>query len=315
MCKGGDTMSEENKNGYDSAVNQLCDRFRGRGAAANVRDEAGRQVSAGREAPNAYFISRMDRGDVSPKFRSGEYNGKKYMTTGDFLEKYKYHRTESGADYIPHKPSVNTREFRKSAQKQVGRTDTTGKPLQEVQRRPAQSAAEYATRPQQQKSVRRFDPSADTIVMPAQKTTGKVKGRIRQLFAKWFPSDGEKKREDGKKKKNVPVAMIGFIVSVAAAMSMIVGTTVMSGEAQSRVGTLKSEIKSLEAERLRLEEELVKKDDLVMISTYAEEKLGMIRKDYVSSVYLPSAENDSVQATEKKDGKGLASLLSAIYGG
>ena len=52
-----------------------------------------------------------------------------------------------------------------------------------------------------------------------------------------------------------------------------------------------------------------------MISDYAEEKLGMIRKDYVSSVYLPSAEGDSVQATEKKDGKGLASLLSAIYGG
>ena len=225
-------MSGQNKSGYDATVDQLCDRFRGRGAAANARDEAGRQNAAGREAPNAYFLSRMDRGEIPPKF-----------------------------------------------------------------------------------SVGRFDPRADTIVMPAQKTAGKVKGRIRRLFEKWFPADTEKKREEGKKKKNIPVAMIGFIVSVAAAMSMIVGTTVMSGEAQSQVGTLKSEIKSLEAERLRLEEELVRKDDLAMISDYAEEKLGMIRKDYVSSVYLPSAEGDSVQATEKKDGKGLASLLSAIYGG
>ncbi len=310
-------MSGQNKSGYDATVDQLCDRFRGRGAAANARDEAGRQNAAGREAPNAYFLSRMDRGEIPPKFRSGEYNGKKYMTTGDFLEKYRSHRTESGA-YIPHKPSVNTREFRKPQVQQEPsqqRNGAAGRPVQEMQRRPAQSAAEYATRTPQQRSVGRFDPRADTIVMPAQKTAGKVKGRIRRLFEKWFPADTEKKREEGKKKKNIPVAMIGFIVSVAAAMSMIVGTTVMSGEAQSQVGTLKSEIKSLEAERLRLEEELVRKDDLAMISDYAEEKLGMIRKDYVSSVYLPSAEGDSVQATEKKDGKGLASLLSAIYGG
>lgn len=308
-------MSGQNKSGYDATVDQLCDRFRGRGAAANARDEAGRQNMSRREAPNAYFLSRMDRGEISPRFRSGEYNGKKYMTTGDFLEKYKSHRTESGTAYIPHKPSVNTREFKKPAQEPARRPDMVSRPAQEPQRRPAQGAAAYATRPEQQRSVGRFDPRADTIVMPAQKTTGKVKGKIRRLFEKWFPSDGEKKREEGKKKKNIPVAMIGFIVSVAAAMSMIVGTTVMSGEAQSQVGTLKSEIKSLEAERLRLEEELVRKDDLAMISTYAEEKLGMIRKDYVSSVYLPSAEGDSVQAAEKKDGKGLASLLSAIYGG
>lgn len=311
-------MSGQNKSGYDATVDQLCDRFRGRGAAAGIRDEAGRQGSAFREAPNAYFISRMDRGEIPPKFRSGEYNGKKYMTTGDFLEKYKSHRTESGA-YIPHKPSVNTREFKKpqvrAEEPSQQRAGAAGRPVREMQRRPAQSAAEYATRAPQQKSVGRFDPRADTIVMPAQKTVGRVKGRIRRLVDKWFPADSEKKREEGKKKKNIPVAMIGFIVSVAAAMSMIVGTTVMSGEAQSQVGTLKSEIKSLEAERLRLEEELVRKDDLAMISTYAEEKLGMIRKDYVSSVYLPSAEGDSVQATEKKDGKGLASLLSAIYGG
>lgn len=310
-------MAAREKNGYGASVDQLCNKFKGRGAAANAKAEADRQITSEREAPNAYFVARMDRGEISARFRTGEYNGKKYMTTGDFLEKYKTHRTEAGEMYVPHKPSVNTREFKKSRAQSpapaMPRTEGTASAGVAERRAPASGAAAYATHSAHR--AQRHDPHADTIIMPATKTTGKIKGRVAKLFATWFATDGEKRSNEPKKKKNVPVAMIGFLVSVAAAMSMIVGTTVMSSDSQSEVASLKSEIKALEAERLQLEEELVKKDDLVMISTYAEEKLGMIRMDYVSAVYLPARENDDVYAVTDDGGEGFASLLSAIYGG
>lgn len=310
-------MAAREKNGYGASVDQLCNKFKGRGAAANAKAEANRQITSECEAPNAYFVARMDRGGVSARFRTGEYNGKKYMTTGDFLEKYKTHRTEAGELYVPHKPSVNTREFQKSRAQSPAQTAPRAAAPASVNvaehKTPSSGAAAYATHSAHR--AQKYDPHADTIIMPAAKTTGKIKGRVAKLFATWFATDGEKKSNDPKKKKNVPVAMIGFLVSVAAAMSMIVGTTVMSSDSQSEVASLKSDIKALEAEKLQLEEELVKKDDLVMISTYAEEKLGMIRMDYVSSVYLPAGENDDVHAVTDDGGEGFASLLSAIYGG
>ena len=50
-----------------------------------------------------------------------------------------------------------------------------------------------------------------------------------------------------------------------------------------------------------------------MIKEYAENELGMIRQDYISSVYMEIGEEDSVNGGESFDGD-MSAILAAIGG-
>jgi len=94
---------------------------------------------------------------------------------------------------------------------------------------------------------------------------------------------------------------------------MIIGTSVISSGAQSEISDLKYENATLAAEADKLEEELVKREDLAEIYEYATKELGMINGDYVSSVYLGTSEEDSVNG-DVSDTPNMSALLSAMFG-
>jgi cell division protein FtsB len=289
-------MATSNNSSYNNCINQLHARYDSRGVAANASKEAA-------NIPNAYLVARMNKNNVTDKYRNGEFNGQKYMTTGDFL---KYYNNRKSPD-IPapiRQASSKTKEFKKPSVTVPG---VKAEPIVKNVRKDVVATSKTAARP-----IKKIDSQADTIVMPAQKSTKKIKGRVSALFAKWFPAEDKATKVAGAK-KNVPVAMIGLLISLSVAMTMIVSTTVMASNSQADVSNIKTEIKLLEKENDMLEEEIVKREDLEMIKAYATEKLGMIRQDYVSSVYDNVSAEDSINAEEQENGN-MSAILSAMFG-
>lgn len=299
-------MSEiKKKNSYDQCMTQLQARYNGRGTSVNAaREVSSRIAKESASAPNAYLVARMNKSTVGDQYRNGEHNGQKYMTTGDFLKYYNQHKTTVSVYGAPKRASSQTKEFARPKA-------TVSTPVQKSAA-PQRSARPMPQSDEKTRRISKFDPKADTIVMPARKTTNKIMSRIITLKEKWFPAE-DKNEKTKTLKKNVPVAAIGLILSVAAAMTVIVSTTVMASNAQTKLSDVKYEIECLQAEKDHLEEELVKKDDLAMIKEYAENELGMIRQDYISSVYMEIGEEDSVNASESFDGD-MSVILAAIGG-
>ncbi len=294
----------KNNNSYNNCINQLHARYNGRGVAMSVSKELRAQEKREAAEPNAYMIARMNNNNVSDKYRNGEFNGQKYMTTGDFLKYYNTHKNPTQPIVHERRPAPITKEFKKpeiKVEAPVREIDTT--------RAPKKINGAYTT---VNKAVTKYDPAADTIVMPAQKSKNKVKRRLAALVEKWFPAETKAEKNESYK-KNVPVAVIGLIISLSIAMTMIVGTSVMASGAQSEISDLKYEIETLEAEADMLEEELVKRDDLAEIYEYATKDLGMIRQEYVTSVYLEMGDGDSVNASNTESGN-MSALLSAMFG-
>ena len=289
----------ENRNSYNNCINQLHARYEGRGISANLSKELRAQEKREAAEPNAYMIARMNKGGVSDKYRNGEFNGQKYMTTGDFLKYYNTHKNPAPIAVQPRRPAPITKEFKKPDIAPAVRTIDTSKAPKKID-------GTYTT---VSKSVTRFDPNADTIVMPAQKSKAKITKRLKSLWSKWFPHE-EKTEKTSEYKKNVPVAVIALIASLSIAMTMIIGTSVMTSGAQSEISDLKYEISALESEADMLEEELVKREDLAEIYEYATKELGMINSDYVTSVYLGSVE-DGASGNGSRD---MSALLSTMFG-
>ncbi len=289
-------MAQTKNTGYDNCMTQLHARYDGRGVSVNAAAERRRLESS---APNAYLVSRRDKGGVADKYKNGEFNGQKYMTTGDFLKYYNSHKTPVTPTPV-RRPAPVTKEFASP------KTSSAQNPERRAMPRPEPNVS--AARP-----IKRFDPKADTIVMPAIGNKKKIKNKIVTLFEKWFPAErsGEKRTEE---KKKLPVASIALIVSASVAMTLIVSTTVMVSDARTELSDTKHEIAVLEKQRDALEEELVKRDDLEMINEYAQNKLGMIRKEFVSSSYMDISEGDSVNSEIEDGGDELATLLSAMFG-
>ncbi|MBO4212648.1 MAG: hypothetical protein J5894_00880 [Clostridia bacterium] len=278
-------MSGRGNNSYNDYMNRLHERYNGGNARSNV------------------YYSSSEREVSEGNYRNGDFKGEKYMTSGDFIKYYNNRKADSVSPYM-HTPTANTKEFKRPARPAA---QTARPEVQAPSARVTANAQRTAVMPAARKN---YDENADTIVMPAKKSVNTVRNRVKKMFDKWFGSDENEKTT--KIKRKMPVAAITLLASLSIAMTMVVGTTVMLSGARSEAGNAKYEIKQLEKERDYLEEELVKKDDLAMIEEYATSRLGMIREDYVSSVYLQAGEGDSV---EGRNESGFSALLSAIFGG
>lgn len=281
-------MSGRGNDSYNNCMNRLHERYNGEAARSNI------------------YFSKSEREVSEGDYRNGDYNGQKYMTSGDFIKYYNNRKAESVSPYM-HTPTANTKEFKRPAARQQTPAREAARPTSAA---PVQRASVGGSTVVMPAAKRNYDSDADTIVMPAKSSVKSVRNRVKKMFDKWFASDENEKTT--KIKKKMPVAAITLLASLSIAMTMIVGTGVMLSGARAEAGNVKYEIKQLESEQDFLEEELVKKDDLAMIEEYATSRLGMIREDYVSSVYLQAGEGDSVEGKEES---GFSALLSAIFGG
>ena len=257
--------------------------------------------------PNAYLIAKMNaKSGVSDNFRHGEYNGQKYMTTGDFLRYYNRNSAPVSPAVQQKRVAAVTKEFKRPVPSSRPVSNRTPAMTEKEDVRIREAEKTTVTR-----AVSKYDPKADTIVMPAHKSTSKVKSRIARMVAKWFPQES-KNEKTANEKKSFPVAVVGLLISLSVAMTVIVSTSVLTSKSQAEMSNLKDEITALEVEDAYLEEELIKRDDLAYIIKYATEELGMIKENYGSSVYLELGEGNSASGGSET-AENFTALLAAMF--
>lgn len=261
---------------YNRCIAELRTRYRGRAVSSSVKDEV--VVNDDKNAITESYILFDSRSKIADTYRSGEYNGSKYMTSDDFVRYFRSRR----AFYMP------------SAQK--------------AQEAKAEEAAN-ASVPQRKNGA---SPASPAESGSKEGHIERLLSVAKSLFVKWFPIERREGRSEGARSK-FPVPVLAGIAVFAISMSLIVSGSVMVGDATAIVGKLDSEIATLEAEKSDLEGKLDLKYTVEEIEKDAK-ALGMVKREYADSEYVTIKDDDEINIYDdgKEENISLASLLSAF---
>ena len=261
---------------YNRCIAELRTRYRGRAVSSSVKDEAA--VNDDKSALTESYILFDSRSKIADTYRSGEYNGSKYMTSEDFVRYFRSRR----AFYMP------------SAQK-----------AQEAKA----EEVENASVPQRKNGA---SPASPAESGSKEGHIERLLSVAKSLFVKWFPIERSEGRSEGARSK-FPVPVLAGIAVFAISMSLIVSGSVMVGDATAIVGKLDSEIATLEAEKSDLEGKLDLKYTVEEIEKDAK-TLGMVKREYADSEYVTIKDDDEINIYDdgKEENISLAALLSAF---
>ena len=270
--------TEQMNNSYDRCIAALRARYRGRGISENAKSEAALQAKneamTRTIAPEAY-LKYDSRSKIADIYRSGEYNGSRYMTSEDFVRYFKHRRTF-------YTPSLETEKLPGEAQvRGVGeRRSRSGL----VSGEPGGKEAHLQT----------------------------AISALKEFVYKWFPVERREGREDTGAFR-FPVAAMSGIAVFAISLGLIVGGSVMMGNAAGESSRLDSTIVKLEAKQVELQEKLDVKYSIDEIE--AEMKsLGMVKRQNVDNQYISKNREEQIKVYEDGEGKnvGLSTLLAAF---
>ncbi len=274
-------MAEKNES-YNRCIEALRTRYRGRAVANNMKNEtASYEASEAARAalsPESYILFDS-RTKIADSYRSGEYNGSKYMTSDDFVRYFKSRR----AFYMP----------------KLNKTEETK----------AEAAENFAVPARRNSSMGMSRAESGS-------KEGHIQGlisRAKELAIKWFPIERREDRGTGRRLR-VPVSALAGMAVFAISMTLIVSGSVMAGDAASEVGRLDSRISSLKSEKAELEGELALKYTVDEVERDVKE-LGMVKRQYAESRHIVLEGDNKVvvyEEEEKTENNGLASLLSAF---
>lgn len=276
-------MVEYTNDSYNRCITELRARYRGRAVSSNLKNEIA--AIAKREAANCEnssenYVLFDSRSKIVDSYRSGVYNGSKYMTSDDFVRYFKSRR----AFYMP--STVKAEEAKAEA---------------------AKNSAVPA----------RKNGASSTGLVSSE--SGSKEGHIQGLWSsakelakKWFPIERRGDRAEGIRFR-VPVSAMAAIAVFTISMSLIVSGSVMVGEATGQIGRLDSQITSLKAEEADLQGKLDLKYTVEQIEADAKE-LGMVKRQQVDSEYISLDSEDQIEIYDdgEKENVGLSALLSAF---
>lgn len=265
---------------YSRCIAELRTRYRGRAVSGNARNEAAMLTKREEEQEAALesYILFDSRSKIADSYRSGEYNGSKYMTSDDFVRYFKSRR----AFYMPK--------------------------VQESEEAKAE-AVKNSSVPQRKNGASPASPAE----------SGSKEGHIerllsasKELILKWFPVERTEGRTEGGRAR-FPISALAGIAVFAISMTLIVGGSVMVGDATAEVGRLDSQIASLEAQYDDLEGKLDLKYTADGIEADAK-ALGMVKRQYADNEFVTIENEDEINIydDEKEENVGLAGLLSAF---
>lgn len=265
---------------YDRCMAQLRARYIGRGVGVSAKRTAAEQEKrdmAALAARNENYNSFDRVSGISNEYRSGEYKGGRYMTSDDFVR------------YFRNRNTYNMPLALKNAQ---------------------QSMKDKAQTPNS--VTARGGSKRDSLVASeAAAKEGHLRARVETFLKKWFPLEPLEGRTEGEKFK-FPTAVIGGMAAFALSLGLIVGGSVMIGNASGEVGTLNRTISKLEAEQSELQNKLDSKYNIQDIEEDAK-SLGMINKEYAESAYIDVSADEEIEIYDQEDEKvGFAALLNAL---
>lgn len=276
-------MAEYTNDSYNRCIAELRTRYRGRAVSNNVKNEMAalkeKETLEKENTPDSYIFFDS-RSKIADSYRSGVYNGSKYMTSDDFVRYFKSRR----AFYMP--STVKSEEAKAEAARNSA-----------VPARKNGSSSSGLTRSE------------------SGSKEGHIQGLLsiaKEFAAKWFPVERRDDRREGKRFR-IPVSAMAGIAVFAISMSLIVSGSVMVGSATGQVGRLESEIASLKAQEADLEGKLDLKYTVEEIEEEAK-KLGMVKRQYAGSEYISIEGEDEIEIYDdgEKENLGLSALLSAF---
>ena len=154
--------------------------------------------------------------------------------------------------------------------------------------------------------------------VPAKAESGKeghlarAKSALMVLKETWFPVERREGRAEGTRFR-LPAAAMSGIAVFAVSLGLIVGGSVMLGNASGEVGELNSTIAALEAKQNELEGKLDLKYNVDEIEADAK-SLGMIKRQYADNEYITvnGEEQITIYEDDEAENVGLAALLASF---
>lgn len=177
--------------------------------------------------------------------------------------------------------------------------------------RSAQQSMEEKAQRSQGITTRRGGAGDSVVPTESASKEGHLKTRIETFINNWFPREPLFGRSQGEKLR-FPMAAIGGMAAFALSLGLIVGGSVMIGNASSEVGSLNARISHLEAQQTELQSQLDLKYNVQDIEEDAK-SLGMINKEYAEKKYIDVADDEDIEIYEQEETNvGFAALLNAL---
>lgn len=276
-------MAVEMNDSYSRCISELRARYKGRGIATNIKNEAAAQLkseAAQKQLSTGSYVLFDSRSNIADSYRSGVYNGSKYMTSDDFVRYFKSRR----AFYMP--------EALRKKQEDVALSNSA------VPQRRTNGRGNGELRGSESGSK---EGHLSTLISAA-----------KRLIKEWFPIEEREGRQQGARLR-IPVAALSALAVFTVSLGLIVGGSVMIGSASGDLGRLNSEIAVLEAKQTDLEGKLDLKYDVNAIERDAK-SLGMIKREHADNKYLSIKEDNDVVIYDEKEEENvtLAALLAAF---
>ena len=135
---------------------------------------------------------------------------------------------------------------------------------------------------------------------------------LKDLAIRWFPVERREGRSESRGFR-MPVSVMSGIAVFAVSLGLIVGGSVMLGNASGEVGRLNSTIVQLESKQTELQAKLDLKYNADEIEAEAK-SLGMIKRQYADQEFVKvNGEEQIIIYDEGKDENvGLAALLASF---
>ncbi len=261
---------------YNRCLNELRERYRERGVSVNVKTEhalqSAREESTRAIAPDAYVLFDA-RSKIADCYRSGVYNGSKYMTSDDFVRYFNHRRSF----YAP-------------------KAETAERPHEVVlsDRRRALSSNRDGS---------------DSGKEGHLKTALSV---LRGLKERWLPVEAREGRTELGRFR-LPVATMSGLAVFALSLGLIVSGSVMLGNAAGKVGEMNSTIATLEAKQTELESKLDLKYNVDEIEAEAKSLGMIKRQHADQEYVTVEREDEiTVWEDGEEENVGLSALLSSF---
>lgn len=272
---------EQMNDSYRRCLAELRQRYGSRGFCVSVRNEASLQTkqeeSTRALAPESYVLFDAES-KIADLYRSGEYRGSKYMTSDDFVRYFKTRR----AFYAP---TVRKEEV-------------------------SAVSGESHSVPARGRGVGNRGNGSDSNGKEGHLAT--AISALKELAVRWFPVERREGREEGRSFR-MPVSVMSGMAVFAVSLSLIVGGSVMLGNASGEVGKLNSTIVQLEAQQTELQGKLDLKYNADEIEAEAK-SLGMIKRQYADNEYITVNGEEQIIIYEEGEDEnvGLAALLASF---
>ena len=286
----------ENAAEYDSferCLSALRARFEGRGMRTSVRRDAQRQTVAAMNTRAIAPVAYADYGartSVSDRFRTGEIDGMRYMTSEDFVRYYKEHRRNNRPDA----------DMRSMAVRHEGAVDV---------RMP--KAKKPLLAPATRESRQFVGKIASKLPRSVVEKHPVIERRAAEIHT-WIKADHITSDPKAQKRK-LPISVASAILVMLVSLTLVVGGTVTYSDANAKYRAASAQLEELKAEGGNLERELSARLDLVEIENYARNSLGMVDSAYAGGTYLDSTKEESIEVyEEEKSSFGFSTLLSAL---